>query len=247
MKIDIIHGSEKLSRVTEISLKDKILSTPAYFPSISSYGIKLPLSYLIYLLSNFEYPRLFVSAYDLAHSKGKDANLMSSIEKYNLVVRNKKKGFLFVDSGTYESSWYGDTSWDLEAYRAAIMGMDFDFFSSLDIIPQNAVERDSELIQQTFSNIIISRSFSGKGELVAILHGRSPDHLINVADQFLSAHSNLCRIIGIPERDCGNGVLERAQTIMEIRKIIEAHEGKHILHILGSGDPSYFALFLLRR
>lgn len=241
MNIDIIQKAAELSRVTEIKLKDKVLSTPAYFPSISSYGIKLPLSYLIYLLANFGIPRLLISAYDMCHEREKDPQLLSSLEKYRTIVRDKKKGFLFVDSGIYEASWYKDPTWDIDSYRQAIMGLDFDFYSSYDIIPDKK-QSDSQLSRKTFNSIELS-VFANKGELVPILHGHSREHLVSMVDQFLNLHFDLCGVIGIPERDCGNGILEKAHTIKEIRKTIENHGGTHILHVLGCGDPLAILLY----
>jgi queuine/archaeosine tRNA-ribosyltransferase len=245
MKLDIIHKSKKLSRVLKVRLKGRILSTPTYFPAISSYGIKLPLSYLIYLLANYNYPRVLVSAYDIFHAKEQEKKILfSSIKKFNKVARRRNKGFLFLDSGIYESSWYDNLSWDRNSYKDMISKVKFDFYSSFDVLPKGSSKKnDKKFMKQTFENIIASRTFSSKGELVAILHGRSPDHLIAIIQQFVNTHPEICHIIAIPERDCGEGILERAQTIVEVRKILDKNDDTSLLHVLGCGNPLSILLY----
>ena len=237
LTVKIIHTSNGLSRIIEINLNGKTLLTPAYFPSISSYGIKLPLSYLVYLLANYSYRHLLVSAYDIWHEKTKESNLMSSIERYNQTVRKKNDGFLFLDSGNYESFWYQNSNWDFNSYKEVICSTDFDFYSSYDVIPKKEELDEERLTTQTFSRIIQSSALSNKGQLMSLLHGRSPEHLLNILKKFLDSYPDLCTIIGIPERDCGNGILERAQTVIEIRKLLDRYDERYILHLLGCGDP----------
>jgi len=229
----------------QVTLEGRILSTPTFFPAISSYGIKLPLSYLIYLLANYSYRRVLFHAYDIFHAKEQEKKrLFSSIKKFNKIVRSRNKGFLFLDSGIYESSWYNNLSWDRNSYRDLISKVKFDFYSSFDILPKGSSRKnDKKFMKQTFENITASRALSNKGELAAILHGRSPDHLIAMIEQFVSTHPEICRIIAVPERDCGEGILERAQTIVEVRKILDKNDDTSLLHILGCGNPLSILLY----
>ena len=238
-KIAIIQESAKLSRVTEIRLKGKTLSTPTYFPAISSYGIKIPLSYLVYLLANYSYPRILVSAYDIFHADEREKKaLFSGMRKYDRISRRRKKGFFFLDSGIYESSWYGDPHWNIDSYKTLVSKVKFDFYSSFDVIPKGRnKKRDKKFIEQTFANTVASRAFSNKGQLVAILHGRTPDYLISMVKEFVRTHPNLCDTVAVPERDCGKSILERAATIVEVRKILNDNDNRNLLHVLGCGDP----------
>lgn len=245
MKPKTIYSSGKLSRVCELKQQGKTLSTPTYFPAISSYGIKLPPSYLIYLLSNFSYPRVLVSAYDIFHSKGPEKKaLYSALKKYDKLVRRRNQGFLFLDSGIYESSWYNDPSWGIATYKDLVSKVKFDFYSSLDILPKGKGKKSLKKFQtQTFSNIVESRNLTNKGELVAILHGIHPDHLLLMVTEFVATQHDLCNIIAVPERDCGEGILEKAQTIMAIRKALDKSDSPKLLHLLGCGNPLSVLLY----
>ncbi|MHA1410541.1 MAG: hypothetical protein ACTSQY_09605, partial [Candidatus Odinarchaeia archaeon] len=55
------------SRMLEIHLNEKNLVTPAFFPSISTYGLKLPLEYVTDLVKQYKFPRILVSCYDIYH------------------------------------------------------------------------------------------------------------------------------------------------------------------------------------
>jgi tRNA-guanine family transglycosylase len=246
----IIHRSGELSRITEIKLNDKVIQTPIYFPSVSSYGVKVPLSDLLYLLSLFSYRQSLVSAYDLWLAKQKDEDgtsekLLSSLQNYNTSVRQKKKGLLFLDSGNYESFWYRDKKWNFNCYKQIVTSTDLDFYSSYDIIAKRgSSEKELEsVLERTFNIISECEGLRPEGQLVSILHGVSPQHILKVVKRFLETYPHLCKIIGIPERDCGSGIFERAQTIREIRKLIDSYNDKYILHILGCGDPLSTLLF----
>lgn len=244
-KTAIIQESAKLSRVAEIRLQGKTLSTPTYFPAISSYGIKIPLSYLFYLPVNYSYPRILVSAYDIFHSDEREKKaLFSGIRKYDRIGRQRKKGFVFLDSGIYESSWYGDLHWNIDSYKTLVSKVKFDFYSSFDVLPKGRNKKcDKRFIEQTFANIVASRAFSNKGQLVAILHGRTPDHLISMVEEFVGTHPDLCEAVAVPERDCGKSILERAETIVEVRKILNDNDNRNLLHVLGCGDPVSILLY----
>src|SRR5690606_16787827 len=53
-------------------------------------------------------------------------------------------------------------------------------------------------------------------------------------------------MIAIPERILGNGILERVNTIVELRKCMNRNSsGYTLLHILGTGNPLSLLLFSL--
>lgn len=245
MKPKTIYSSGKLSRVCELKQQGKTLSTPTYFPAVSSYGIKLPPSYLIYLLANFLYPRVLVSAYDIFHSKGAvKKTLFSTLKKYDKLVRRRNQGFLFLDSGIYESSWYNDPGWSMDSYKNLVSKVKFDIYSSFDVLPKGRDKKSLKKFQtQTFSNIVESRDLTNKGELVGILHGANPDHLLLIVTEFVATYHDLCNIIAVPERDCGESILEKAQTIVAIRKALDKSHSPKLLHLLGCGNPLSVLLF----
>lgn len=238
-KSNIIYESQKLSRVLEISINGKTLVTPTYFPAISSYGIEFQFGDLIYLLANYSYPRVLVSAYDLFHAgKGDRRRLLKILNTF------RDKGLFFLDSGAYESSWKDDPKWSLDSYKSLASQVECDFYSSFDFLPiEESKKTDSEFKKRTFHNILASRGISKKGVFVPILHGANPNHLISVLAEFVKRHSDLSSNIAIAERDCGVSILEKARTIIRIRRILNKNDRRNFLHLLGCGNPLSMLLF----
>lgn len=235
----IVHESARLSRVLEISLNGKKLLTPSYFPSISSYGVKFSMSDLLYELSFHKYPRLLLSAYDLYNSEPEEkAQLISLVKDY------RQKGLLFIDSGLYESSWKKDPTWDMNSYKSLLSQIQSDIYTSFDVLPEPGKKgTEKEFKDRTFKNILESSVFQDNNLFIAILHGSSHGTLVSLVEGFIEENPNLCCAVAIAERDCGYSILERAQTISQIRQILNQSNKEKILHILGCGNPLSMLLF----
>jgi hypothetical protein len=238
-KPDLVYKSQKLSRVLEVNVNGKNFVTPAYFPAISSYKIKIPFDKLVYLLVSYSYPRALVSAYDLFHAeKSKRKTLLTAISTF------RDKGFLFLDSGVYESSWRVDQKWNLKSYRNLVSQVECDFYSSFDFLPTKANDKiDKEFKRRTFKNILASHNVSQKSMFVPILHGLNPNQLISILTKFVKTHPDLSGTIAITERDCGMSFLEKAKTIVTIRKILDKNDNQNLLHLLGCGNPLSMLFF----
>lgn len=235
----IIHESVGLSRVTEIVISGKKLLTPSYFPSISSYGVRFSMSDMLYLLKFHKYPRLLLSAYDLHNSEPREKTKLTSIIK-----GYREKGFLFMDSGLYESSWRKDPNWDISSYKNLLSQMQFDLYTSFDVLPETKKkETEREFRDKTLKNILESSVFQNGNLFIAIMHGKSPAALVSLVRELVERHPNLCGAIAIAERDCGYNILERAGTISEIRRTLNQDSNENVLHILGCGNPLSMLLF----
>lgn len=226
----VIHESKKLSRVLEIQLNGKILSTPTYFPAISSYGVKPPFHELLYLLKIAKYPRILVSAYDLYHMRENKRN-----EALSLMKSYRKTGFLFMDSGLFESWGKNDKKWNITSYKSVLSQAKFDLYSSFDVYRGKGKSHE-KFKKDTYNNILKSSVFLNNTAFFAILHESTPFQLINLVNEFAEKHSNLCRNIAVAERDIGKSLQERAETIVALRKAMNNNDC-HLLHILGCGNP----------
>jgi len=233
----VIHESKPFSRVTEVSINRKRLVTPTYFPAVSSYGIKYPFEALVRLLTAYSYPRLLISAYDFHLLDDKKKELAREIDEYS-----KKGCFVFLDSGIYESFWKADNKWTYDLYRTSISQIDFDFYSSFDVLPYSK-NQTMRFTRDTLDNILASRKLSDKLGFVPILHGISPDRLVSLMTSLVEKHPHLCDFIAVPERDCGDDIVKKAQTITKIRKVLDSDNQGRILHILGCGNPMSLILF----
>jgi len=236
-KPNLIHISEKSSRILEIPLNGKTLSTPTYFPAISSYGIKFSLNDLLYLLKFHKYPRVLISAYDLHHiKKTEKKKVLSLIEGY------RKTGVIFLDSGLFESSWKDDERWNINAYRSILSQAKFDLYSSFDVY--RAYEESYEQFKKnTYDHILESSPFLNKTVFFAIFHESSPTQLVRLVEEFVEKHSSLCRNIAVAERDIGKSIQERSETVVAIRKTLDDNDNRSLLHILGCGNPLSMLLY----
>jgi len=234
----IIHESKELSRVTEVSINRKMLVTPTYFPAVSSYGVKYSFHALVSLLIAYSYPRLLLSTYDLHFLKDEEKKrLLQDISEYW-----KKGCFVFLDSGVYESSWKVNLDWTYDLYKASISQVDFDFYSNFDVLPYPK-NKSEKFVDKTFQSILASYSLSNGLGFVPILHGLNPDQLVSVVAKFVKIHPHLCDIIAVAERDCGKGLVEKARTVIKIRRLLNDSNRRRILHILGCGNPISLILF----
>jgi len=236
-KPKIIHESDKLSRVLEISLNDKKLSTPTYFPAISTYGIKFPFNDLLGLISDIEYPRVLISAYDLYYMKGKQKS-----KALSLANRYIDKGFLFLDSGLFESSMKRSIQWNLADYKSILSEINFDLHSSFDVYRKDFRSHE-DFKKTTYDNILESSVFLNNGAFLAILHAPSTRTLIKIVQEFVSNYPTLCSSIAVAERDIGKSIQERAETLVAIRTALNESNPKNFLHLLGCGNPLSMVLY----
>ena len=238
-KPNIIHKSEKLSRVLEITVNDKKFSTPTYFPAISSYGVKFLFQDLLNLLNrpNVKYPRVLVSAYDLYYmKKGEIKKALSSIEEYG------NQGLLFLDSGLFEGSGKDSEKWNMRFYKSIVSRAKFDLYSSFDVY-RSDFKSYEEFKKNTYYNIIESSVFLNDVAFFAILHESSPNQLVKLIEDFVEKHPNLCRSIAVAERDLGKSIQERIETVVSLRRILNDNDCRNLLHILGCGNPKSMLLY----
>jgi hypothetical protein len=234
----VIYKSDLLSRVTEIYIEGKKLITPTYFPAISSYGIKYRFGALMDLLITYSYPRVLTSLYDLhLLDEGELKRQTDRIRGYS-----RNGGFVFLDSGIYESFWRSDSRWDYNLYKTLVPKVHFDFYGSFDVLPDDE-NNTQKFINRSLSSIVASRELSDKQGFVPILHERTPTKLVSLVQKFVKEHPHLCHLVAIPERDCGDSFLEKARTIGKIRKVLDSDNDRRILHVLGCGNPLSLIIF----
>ncbi len=232
LKVDVPFKSGSYSRITIISGGRKELATPTFFPAVSSRQ-SFALKGLLELLLSEKYPRLYISAYDIYEQPE-----VYNTETILSISRNFMNGCtVMVDSGCFESHHRDDSKWSHGKYKEAINKIKSDYYMAFDPIPRLEQSKD-EYQKKLFSNLNESRDIqSGESHLVAILHGMSPDSLIVNVKHYLDEYKGKETIIAIPERECGESLLQRCRTIINIRRILSNSQGPQILHILGCGDP----------
>lgn len=238
MEPKVVSKSAGSSRLIELMINGKTLATPTYFPAISSFGIKYSFQSLVSLFLHYKFPRVLISAYDWHFLPNKILNeTFSELEKYRL------DSFLFMDSGIFESYWKADKRWDSKLHKKTLSKAKFDFHTSFDILPS---QNSRDFVNETIGGAICSREQCNKTGFIPVIHG-SPAEVLLIIKQLLKSHPDLCDFIAVPERDCGESIIEKAHTVHEIRKVLDSGKNSpdsRMLHLLGCGDPLSMLLFV---
>lgn len=208
----------------------KELTTPAFFPAVSGLAFGFDTPEILRLLLSSQYPRLLVSCYDIPAYRLGNRKLIGELSD-----RFRNGCFVLLDSGVFESYWKNDRSWDFAKYQSAVRQIDSDFYFGYDVLRKPETDR-KQFLRNTLLFVKRSSSSSRTSQYVPIIHGFDPRHLITVLKGALKQSADL-QTIAVAERDCGRSLIERAQTILEVRKLIDERDEKILLHVLGCGNP----------
>jgi len=225
---------KKKGRTFEINNSNKKLKTPFFFPAIST--VKTNENFIDYLkfLSKVGYPGFLISAYDIYHSK-------ESLKIKEIINSTFQNTFIMIDSGYYEAFWKGDKNWSFDKMIEAIKDIEADFFFSYDVFWD-----DKKTIKKQISDIIANTAKTAgaqlRGETIPIVHANLKH--IEVAIKGV-IEGIMPRIISIPERELGKGILERAKNIKNIRREIDRIDKNILLHLLGTGNPASILIYSL--
>jgi len=214
-----------------IRFPTKRLTTPVFFPSVSSFGTDKAINYVKFLIK-LDHPYLLISAYDYFHHFEPNPELVKKINHHSAAGK-----FLFVDSGGYEQRWNDDQDWNFDLYKKTISKINADFYCSLDNV-------DIITTKNQFKSVIDSYSILQDSQYVPIFDGNSTKNLIqNVKDFLIKNKQYALRFIAVRERDLGVTLSEKASTICEIRKTVDEYGNDQLLHILGCGNPLSIAVY----
>jgi hypothetical protein len=225
-----------LKRPHELNLDEHVISMPCYFPSISSIKTNLsPLSYL-QVLCAVEYPLFLISAYDIHQSIPGDQ------EKIHVLLKNanNKGELVLLDSGNYESYWKKDNSWNIERYRSILRLSSHTVAFAYDF--QNPLQSPHEITEVIVKQVYEDRGFSSNGLIVPIIHGNKSNLAEIIFDVAIKTKPVM---VAIPERILGDGIIERAKRVLEIRKKLNESGRYYPLHLLGTGNPRSILLYAI--
>ncbi len=201
------------------------IPTPCFFPSVSSVSknVLTPLQHLEILVA-LNYPQFLVSAYDLYFVSNSEINHLKKL--YEKI--NDQFQIIMLDSGIYEDTWRKDKSWSEEKYKKIInsypghIRFNYDRYSS-----NGNLEKQSLDIVQTLKNTDM--------DLCPILHAKHSSDFPEMC--YLISENIQPDMIAIPERELGNGILDCAKTVFNIRSKLKDLNRYQQIHILGTGNP----------
>jgi hypothetical protein len=232
-----------------VSVENKSFSTPLLVPSISSFETQLTPTAALQLQYALREPVSLVSAYDIKREGQEFETLCSEF---------RKSGVLLLDSGGYEHSRIehyskkGAPAWTFDDFRAiCALGL-YDFVFSFDYFwcdlqdDETASNYEARLLGEMLS----SHDFIDQRKLIPVLHLHTREN----GDKRLSEGQILdlvtriaaecdSQFVAIPERELGDGLLERYRLAKAICDALAKQENKVGLHILGCGNLLSFAFF----
>lgn len=214
-------------------VRGKALRLPIYFPSISSVKTGLsPYDYFT-ILQGLGQSHFLVSAFDIDKSFQRD----EFISKLQEIIRNDGS-IILMDSGNYESWWMRDKNWVLDSFNSILKYnvSDLAFCYDNQLPPNDIIEN----VTTVANSISASQKISKTSTIIPIIHCNK-EYLVDAVLELYS-QTNF-EMVSIPERILGEGLLERIETVTNLRKALNKLDNYTYIHLLGTGNP--FSLLLL--
>ena len=216
------------NRKMELYVAGTVLPLPCFFPSVSSVvKTNMATAEYIRLLSSSMQPHFLISAYDMANCDSRDREHINSA-----LDKSKEHGaIILMDSGNYEKFWKKDKTWKADDFHEIAKSCENDLCFCYD--NQNPPSSAETIAEDVIWRMMRDQRHA-RGVVCPIIHGQTrllPDSAKKIAEQLFPL------LLAVPERELGEGIIERIQTIKRIRKSLNDLETYCPLHLLGTGDP----------
>jgi queuine/archaeosine tRNA-ribosyltransferase len=225
-----------MQRASEIELRGAAVALPTFYPSVSSVKTNLSVSDYVRVLVEVGYPNFLVSAYDYVHAEDDERQLINQ----DLKRATEAGSVILLDSGNYESFWLRDATWSADSFQGVCRVMHPSLAFSFD--DQNPPDHREGAIAAALGRAR-SDSLALPGQvIVPIVHNR-PIFIPDVVADVVRAARPV--MVAIPERELGEGIVERCRAIASVRSRLNELEYYCPIHVLGTGNPySLFAFAL---
>lgn len=238
------NDSDALERVQELKVRGKTLRLPAFAFSVSSHETQVMPQEGTTLLRLLQPSAVLVSAYDAWKHYRRDKNFHS-----NVTELCQSEAVLFLDSGNYEAYRKNDhhspkrnpRGWHQDHFRKTAARLSPDLAFSFDTInPRGEPDQIAARIAASFRSderALRDRNFP----LCPIIHlpKKYKGTLAECASRIVAGVAAELDplMLAIAERELGDGLRERARTVRDIRKALNALRKYYPLHLLGTGNP----------
>lgn len=240
------HKEKKLERILTLKLKNKSLRLPCFIFSLSSHETQVSPEDGVKLFQSLKPAASLISAYDAWKYKKdikKGKEFLDSV--YEL---RKSSGILVLDSGNYEAfrkkDHYSKTNvngWKNDSFReiAGLISPDLAFNYDYINLKGNTDQVEDQLICnfRQDEKSIHPLNFP----LCPIIHlpENYNETLAECASDLVSKVASELNplMVAIPERELGDGLVERVRTVRDIRKALNNLGKYYPLHLLGTGNP----------
>lgn len=202
--------------------------TPVFYPSVSGVSKNVwSVVDHIELLVAANFPQFLVSCLDV-HNNRDDARLISSLE-----MAEDQSQVLLYDSGTYEVVWSKNKGWNREKYLQTLQDNRVSHAFCLD--EYVTTEGDSVTADAIVEDLQKTRTQVGGDYVSPILHKSNIDEYVDISIEVNKKAKP--RLLAIPERELGFGVVDVARNIARLRKELNKLDEYQAIHILGTGNP----------
>jgi queuine/archaeosine tRNA-ribosyltransferase len=226
----------QVERLYQINLGENHLSLPIFFPSISSLKTTLQQlqEYLEILKTLVGINNQFlVSAFDLARMDNKDSII-------KLLTASRQAGaIILMDSGNYESFWKMEQqNWTKNDFHNMLTAYPCNIAFGFD--EQNPPSDRNEHIALVTNRWQSDQEAGENCCIIPIIHAVASELPSLCADIAIKTG---CTMLAVAERNLGDGISARAQTVQSIRKTLN-EIGRYVaLHLLGTGNPISIAIY----
>ena len=233
----------QLGRMTELMIGNKLLRIPCFAFSLSSHETQINPKDGVDLLRALNPPSVLLSAYDVWKLKG-DKRFMKSSRSLN-----ESKSVFFLDSGNYEASRKGQRyssranpeGWKRKEFDAVVAALKPDLVFTFDNPdPKNDIKKITKLTIDEYSRETkIFAAFNSKICPIIHLPKVAKADIKKMASKILFDVAKAVDpiMLAIPERELGDGICTRAETVKAIRNSLNKTGKYYPLHILGTGNP----------
>lgn len=224
-----------VERPAQMSIGAGPLPLPVYFPSISSVKTALRPQDYVQLLSSLVgvNGQFLVSAFDLA-------GLENPQSVGEMLVDARQAGAVtLMDSGNYESFWKDtQANWKQADFHRMLRDFPCDLAFGFD--EQNPPNDYSEHIDLIVTRWRADQEAAGGCQIIPIIHAAATELPALCA---AAARETGVKVLAVPERKLGDGILERARTVRIIRAELDRLGSYVVLHLLGTGNPISLAIY----
>ncbi|MFK5947689.1 MAG: toll/interleukin-1 receptor domain-containing protein [Methylococcales bacterium] len=226
-------------RPSMINLLGKQVKLPCFVKSLSSHETQLDPEAGLTVLSLFPEPdALLVSAYDMDLL---DKASPEEIKKHKymceqLVNLDKRGAFILMDSGNYEKARKNDATWTHERFNSVLESVPYTYAFCFDNLnpSHNPAENAEDVISRiegAYEDSLIPILHAPQDESGLRNHELLPDIFFEYASRKVSP------FIAVPERELGEGICKKAETLIKIREKLNKIGHYQPIHVLGTGNP----------
>ena len=216
-----------ISRGKELNVAQTAVPIPCFFPSVSSVKTNLePVDY-VELLTAVGHPHFLVSAYDIANCSADDRLRIDTA----LTESRNSDSVILMDSGNYEGYWHNDNTWLLDRFHEIASTCKNQLCFCFD--NRRPSSTPDAIAAEVVADVIKDQQCTDS-TIIPIIHGCTP--LLDVAVR-LTAEQLYPLMVAVPERELGDGIIERTRTVRKIREALDTLGAYCPLHLLGTGNP----------